>query len=355
MKKVRESNIELFRIICMLAIIIYHFRWHAASAYESSGINAYFNYFALWLGPIGNLGFIYITAWFLDKFRFSLEKILRIVFKATIYSWLFMLFGKCVFHCEYNIAQMLIGLLPLIYGGYGYVQSYVLIYFFTPIIKDGIMSLEARRHLYLIIAFAILFMTIPMIFVGGRTYMTQAMEFVFAYLVMHYIKKYNPKTRDYVWWLSLILSFVFMLVYAYLSNTIEFSLLNEHTRDWAMEEYILMHIFVISLFMLFQKIKIKNKVINGVAAMTLGVYMIHEAPGVRDVIWIKLFNVNSGWGSSLYTMLRIIVVAIAMYILCLIIEFVLGKLTDILFDLIFKNLLQHQAEHIDSFVNNNGD
>src|SRR5699024_9339564 len=55
----------------------------------------------------------------------------------------------------------------------------------------------------------------------------------------------------------------------------------------------------ISLFMLFGIFKIKSKVINKLASLTLGIYIIHETSAVRDHIyqWLVLDQVTN-YGKS---------------------------------------------------------
>lgn len=215
MKKARSSNIEIFRMVCMFFIIMYHYRWHGAVLFEETNqITTVTNNVLLWFGGFGNLGFIYITAWFFDRYKFSTQKILRIIIKATIYSWIALLIGCVIFNYDYNTNQLLNALFPLIYGGYGYIQTYVIAFLISPFIRKMLDVLSRKQLLAGTIIFGVFLMVIPMVFLGARNYMNQLLEFVFAFFVMEYLRKYGNdlNVKKGVWRIVFWTCFILLIV-----------------------------------------------------------------------------------------------------------------------------------------------
>ena len=75
------------------------------------------------------------------------------------------------------------------------------------------------------------------------------------------------------------------------------------------------------MFILFLHLKIKNnKWINGIAACTLGVYLIHENIFMRPYLWHSIFHTRETLESSFFY-LRCFGSVAAVYIICSIIDY----------------------------------
>ena len=89
MKKVRNSNIEILRIISMLMIVVSH--WTVHNGVSNQTIEMSFNRLLLEWTMLGNIGviiYVMITGYFLGKSEkpFSIKKILRIWLQVLFYS-----------------------------------------------------------------------------------------------------------------------------------------------------------------------------------------------------------------------------------------------------------------------------
>lgn len=325
-KTVRCSNIELFRCICMLFIIIGHFTIECGIQ-EFSGINKIFNFFGYWGGAAGNIGFICISAWWLDRFRFSGNKIGRIIWKTTLYSIIIWLLAALTVHPNFEITKVLQSFLPVIYGGYEYITIFVIVYFMSPMLKRILGQIEKKTQQKLIVVSGILLMTVPFVFLGSPRFTNYFTSFIFLYIVVDYLKKYEKdRTQDKVflakvtgisWGIMIVFSIILLVLKNYISY------LKPYSSLWASGTGVLMMSAMGSLFFLFLNWEIPySRIINWIGGCTLGVFLLHAAPATRNFIWIKLFHTDT-WGMSKLFPIKMLGCCVLMYVICLLIESIL--------------------------------
>ncbi len=96
-----------------------------------------------------------------------------------------------------------------------------------------------------------------------------------------------------------------------------------------------------SLFLFFKNINIKQKFFNNsilrISSFTLGVYLIHEQPLVRNILWNKV-NINT-YLNTPYFIIHMIVTVLSVFIVCCIIDFIRKKICECIGNMkIFNNL-----------------
>lgn len=85
-----------------------------------------------------------------------------------------------------------------------------------------------------------------------------------------------------------------------------------------------------------------NKFINTIGGCTFGVYLIHDHDFVRNFLWENLFSLENYANSSML-LVRILYSTIAVFIVCLIIEFVRKNIIE-------KYLLKYLYKFVYSFA-----
>ena len=59
----------------------------------------------------------------------------------------------------------------------------------------------------------------------------------------------------------------------------------------------------LGLFFLFQSLDLgRRRALNAVAGTSLGVYILHQVPALRDVLWNGIFQAQAHHGSALYAL-----------------------------------------------------
>ena len=94
-KKTRDSNIELLRIVAMMMIIMHHLVYHTG-VYKIIGEKHFITSIMLSGGKIAVVVYILIMGYYSKKSRFNIVRPINIIIKVIIYSIIFM----CIFNFE---------------------------------------------------------------------------------------------------------------------------------------------------------------------------------------------------------------------------------------------------------------
>lgn len=102
LKKQRNSNFELLRIIAMYMIVLHHCTAHGVFSYWHNNITFLQNvnnFLCTFLSSGGKIGvtlFVLISGYFLSVKEFKIERLLKIYLKMFAYSVLFLLIALVV-------------------------------------------------------------------------------------------------------------------------------------------------------------------------------------------------------------------------------------------------------------------
>ena len=125
-KVVRNSNIELLRLIAIIGIIISHFCVHQVYpdfTLNNINLQSFFVQF-LHLGCIGNHIFIIITGYFLINKNFDFKKIVRLLLEMLFYS---IVIGSIfiIVNGDFSVKEVIKMIFPLFWGNW-FVIYYIL-------------------------------------------------------------------------------------------------------------------------------------------------------------------------------------------------------------------------------------
>ena len=86
----------------------------------------------------------------------------------------------------------------------------------------------------------------------------------------------------------------------------------------------------ISLFMFFMNLEIKGKnmtsIIKWIVPKSFAVYLIHEQPVFRDVLWQKIIMIERYSGNAISLLLTILISTVIIFIVCILIDTVRSTL-----------------------------
>lgn len=340
-KTVRQSNIELLRILSMLMIVFHHGFFHGGTITKPDfSVSYLWAYFIGNGGSIGVVIFFLISGYFLideKKTFFNYKRILKFWVQCFFYSILFTVILDLNFFKDFSLEAFAKGFLPILTIKWWFASSYFVVYLIHPFINIMLNNLDKSAYKKLIMFLIIAWFIIPTI----TNLAFQSNEFVMAasmYCIGGYIKKFgfNPRcqTKHYV----LLFSLLFLLTYLVSLFMIYFG--RKHPIGLSVC-YFFQHQKITSLalgillFMIFVSVKpFYNRLINLIASTTFGVYLIHEYPTFKYIIW-GLFN-----GGKYYNSILFIPVSVSMFLLvftgCSVIELIrkytVGRLVDFVID-----------------------
>jgi Uncharacterized protein conserved in bacteria len=342
MGKKRKISIELLRIIMMLQVIFLHVSYYGgyASAAQSKGGISALLYWILWLNsrcPV--YMFIIIMGYFLCESGTTLkiDRFLKTYITMMFYSVGIVLVVGIINPNYVNINWFIRSVLPVMSKTWYFMSLYFLMLVISPYINKLISQLDKKEHLILLgICFAIFCVWQQMTILkpfdnvlsvknvistdGGKS----LYDFIFMYLIGAFLRKYKLfELRRGIYLLGFILAGAIniLLVYIYPDPAIRTLVTNN--------DNFFVVIQCICLFRFFEtmdskKFKKSGKLINYISAGNLGVYMIHEHPIIRKLIWEKIFrtNNNEAFYNSPFVILKIIGIIVIIYISCWMVDFI---------------------------------
>ena len=327
-KKVRNSNIELVRIISMIMIVMHHYTVH--NGVDNSTLPLGFNRFLLEFSTLGNIGvilFILISGYFLGQSRKPLQisKLVRLVLQVVFYSAsIYLIF--CAFGLtEFSLEGVVKAFMPITFKEYWFATAYVVLYIFHPFINKMLNNLTRKEELTLIMTGLTLFSLIHAV-TTMDFYGNEVIQFILFYIIGDYLGRYKENLfSERKWRLiglfgSLILIALSIAVLDLIGTKIPVA--GSHSIYLLSRTSPLSIIFAVSLFSYFSNRKaFCSTFVNKVAASMFGIYLLHDNNLVRSVIWSDLFHVDR-YVRSDYLLPNMILVALSVFIVCAAIELV---------------------------------
>ncbi len=299
--KIRNSNIELLRIIAILFIILSHIGIFVTHNYLLINKTNYFisKTFTL-LGEVGTNIFIIISSWFLIDSKIKTKKILVFFGEVWFYSIL-LLFISIFFDTNLlSVKNILYSIFPTIFGSYWFFTCYILLLFFSPFYNNIINRFEITKYKQLVFLLTLLLIiegTIPQ---SLPNFFNGFVMFSFIYFCVGYIKKApNLLVRFKINRLITITTIIFVielfisLLIFVIGLLLDNSTIISNTSYFGKINSLFSFSIAINLFLIFIKIKpFYNNMINTISSTTLGVYLLHDNFMIKDILWNNLISLT---------------------------------------------------------------
>ncbi len=340
-KKERQSNFELMRIVSMIFIIIWHIIIHSGIRESTTGIMNLMIQFIYILISVHVNSFVLLTGYFqYNKTTISFKKILSIFNMRWFYKALiviiFVIFGLS----QIDSISFIREILPLYSTDYWFINCYLILCFLVPYLNKLIKNMDQKQHRKLILILFFLFSIIALL--SSNTLVSNhgstLINFVMLYIIGAYLRKYpideNIHFKNYSHNKKQIIFLSLFLIFGFI-NFLMFNLtssLDTVQNLYASELASMYSVFQTSFsnpliilssifyFLYFRTLTIKSKIINSISALVLGVYLIHENHHVYSFFYHFIgFDTIENMTSSLLP-IRIFVLAILIFIACAIIE-----------------------------------
>lgn len=343
----RNSNLEILRIFAMIMIIAHHYILHSSvQLSDATALNKVIISFLELGGKLGVNIFILITGYFLIEKQYNSKKVIKLVIKVLTYSMICLIIAVFTNSNLLNIVNIVTSFFPVMMEEYWFMTTYILIYLFHPYINKLFFTLEKKEiEKVLLVLFAI-WSLVPT-FTLGNFGCNALVWFVFIYLLGGYFKIYGNKflenkKKNII--SIVIVTIILTLIPIGLANCIKEYQTNKHSINNGFSSYFLektndvyyfnsinsafILILSISYFSLFKNKKMKtNKVINSISAHTLGIYLMHDNPFMRNLIWNDIVHCSWYIKSNIFIVNALCTIPI-IFITCLIIDYTTEKIFE---------------------------
>ena len=328
--KVRNSSVEILRIVAMFFIIMSHYCVH--NGLDRNGISFGFNKALLSWGTLGNLGviiFVMITGFFMCRSKLKLQSVFRTAFATWFYSVVFFAVAMLAGDEPFSVKAVLKAFFPVSTSQYWFVSAYFALLLFVPFINK-LISVLTRRHFFALNCIMVIMWSVLPTFTDKAFYSNELTSFVMYYMLGAYISLYPDsffakKSRCAV---ITVGSFVSVILW---SAAVNFGGNAVHLfvreLNWYSRSSLFMIAAALSLLALFLKLRISSRFINTLASCTFGVYLIHENSYVRPFLWQTLFRVEN-FKNSPWLLLHMVGSVAAVFLLCSAVEYLRKKLVE---------------------------
>lgn len=328
-KKERNSNLELYRIIMMLLIIMHHYVVNSGLIQYIekdtwSGNSVFFYIFGMW-GRTAIDCFVLITGYFMCKSNITIRKFLKLLLQIELYAIfiyvLFVISGRQPF----SIVEFCKNAWPFYGIKDNFSSCFLMFYLFIPFLKILIHGMNKRQH-QLLIALCLFLYTglgsIPNKFV----WMNYTSWFCVLYIMSSYIRMFpqyhdsDTKFWGFATLSSVFISIVSVVLVLYLKSKMSIDI---HPYFLVIEpNKVLAVLTSVCCFNFFRNLKISySRIINTIASTTFGILLIHaHSDTMRNWLWRDVLDVV-GQQSTNHTYLLAILSVLGVFIICSIIDY----------------------------------
>ena len=323
---IRQSNIELLRIIAMIIIVAYHFSVHGGFVFNSNTITIN----RLWIqfirigGKTGVDVFVLISGYFLiNSNKVITSKVLKFWFQIFTYSIVIFVIFTLSGIVPFDLKELIKHIFPITFTQWWFASTYFVLYLLSPFINKMLLSFDKKQYLSFLLILFFMWCIIPTV-TGQAFESNELLWFVFLYSLAGFIKLYGVidrfKSSTYIILALLVILITWLSAVAFEVLGYKAPIFSVYARIFYDMQGVT--ILIISVLMLLGFLKLKmgySKVINVIASATFGVYLVHDNAYIRVFLWKSIFK-NATYSESKvlipYSLMAIVVV----YICCTLVE-----------------------------------
>ena len=300
-KPAKDLGIELIRIISMLLIVCQHFINHGGFLKNAGENELFLNLIHVLFAPAVNV-FVIITGYFgVNTRKLKVKKGAELWLQVLFYS-VAMLPIASAFGASISNEYVYTSFAPIIYRSYWFFSAYFILFLIIPFLSAMLNGITKKQHLALVIGIfvcAYLSTRFDITRVLSLTGGYSVLWFIMLFCVGAYIRKYPIEVKRAYTVVAYIITVGIHMMFRYHLN--DTSKLVEKLIYCSTEYTEPLTLFAaICLFLTFKGIKsngsLFHRFICYIGSCTFGVYLFHEAPKFRDVLYTKVFNTSSFWG-----------------------------------------------------------
>ncbi len=300
-KPAKDLGIELIRIISMLLIVCQHFMNHGGFLKNAGENELFLNLIHVLFAPAVNV-FVIISGYFgVNTRALKIKKGAELWLQVLFYS-VAMLPVASVLGASISNEYVYTSFAPIIYRYYWFFSAYFILFLIMPFLSAMLNGITKKQHLALVIGIfvcAYLSTRFDITRVLSLTGGYSVLWFIMLFCVGAYIRKYPINVKRVYPAIAYLVTVVIHMVFRYYLN--DTSKLVEKLVYCSTEYTEPLTLFAaICLFLTFKGIKSNGSVFHRficyIGSCTFGVYLFHEAPKFRDVLYVKVFDTSRFWG-----------------------------------------------------------
>ena len=301
-KKPRSSNLELYRILCMLLIVAHHYvvcsgLTGADSPMESnpSSINSiYLRLFGMW-GKTGINCFLMITGYFMCTSEITIKKFFKLLLQIYFYKLLLFLVFFATGYETLTVRRAVSLIMPIWGIKTHFVYCFIVFYLTIPFLSILVQNLTKRQHQLLLLLTLGCYTLLGSIPTFGVTF-NYVTWFGIIFFTSSYIRLYpSPVFYNKTLWGWATLA---SAICAMFSVVVMGYFLMDCNKFFAV-------LVAVCSFLWFKNMNIKySKLINSFGAATFGVLLIHSGSNAMLVwLWKDTVDVTGHYSLPIFSLI----------------------------------------------------
>lgn len=332
----RIPNFEILRTISMFFIVVGHCIIFGlpelTGHFKISNSLAIFNFVGVELMScfvyVAVNCYVMITGYFLiDHFIFKIEKIEKVWLHTVFYTLILTLVFYIFDTNNFSIKNIISSIFVIRNRYYWFITNYIALIALAPFISEGISFFTKKKYQILLIILCLINLDIfgvpyGSIYDAGSGYTLS--WFIFLFLVAGYIRLYNPCHKMKQDLRLYIISFLAIAIVTIVKICIRSNSTNDIVFAYMIHYNGLSFFMSIFFFLLFKNGTFRSIIWEPfikVAPYTLGVYLLHEFPPIRHLLWGILYA-PSQYIDKIYMIPMMIGVCLIIFIIGIIIDYV---------------------------------
>lgn len=314
-KTTRSSNLELLRILCMLLIIGDHLTGQSGIA-DYTTLPSSFAFCLIGCGSrIACSVFVLIGGWFLCEQPYKTRRPLSLWLSLWLYTVPVTLLCKLA-GLDVSWGALRWAAFPASTRQLWFISDYLLLLLCLPLLNRLLRGLSRPAHRGLLAVLAVPLIVYPTLFGENGAVSDTAWMFLYEYLLIAYLRRWpDNRLAHLLQHRAAALGLGLPLLNTILRAVLETRGLTDGKAFQYMAYYrtalgaLPNLLAALALFYLFKGLDLGCvRWVNALAGTTLGVYILHQVPAFRGLLWNGLLQAEAHHGSVGYTLLAILAV-----------------------------------------------
>lgn len=206
-----------------------------------------------------------------------------------------------------SLKELIAALIPFIKGNRWFVRDFIILMLLSPFINSGLTKLSKQNYRILIAVLLAFFSLWPSFFPNPPIddYGFSCVHFIQLYVIAGYLRLH---------WEAYAKPITYVLCFFCSVAAVFISAIYGHGYAYAYN-YIFTIISSVCLFMIFKGFRLQIPAINFLAAGAFDVFLIHTTPFFADLVYVRLFHVDTSlYGAALPYLLGLLVCPPSFYL-----------------------------------------
>jgi len=277
----------------------------------------------------------------------STQKIIRIEWQVLFYSMLGLVIGLTIERHLLSIRAIALSIFPTITEHYWFFSAYVIVFALSGYLNELLRKLPKDHFVRMLLLCFLFWCVIP--FFSLREYhgffWNQLIWFFVMYVTGAFFRLFNPIISVKTCWIFLISS-IFLLMASFAVFELlapKMAFLNGYVTyfRWSNSPVAI----VASVSMLSLAIRSKgytNQLVNKVASLVFGIYLLHENFFIKDLLWGRFFNASC---------CSTVVDRVAHFLFSVIIVFAIGCIVELTRAKLERKFMAKPCKYISAKIN----